>query len=140
MSLFDRKNRFFNIFSSSCVLVHQENFIRRSPFQKHPSTDHKSEDACEQHIRVPTRYYTMKEYHNTTSRYYPATKKDADREIKKHDFCECENEGVDTHTHTSRYVPAKGGPIFSWIFKKDRATDANIKSNWLGINIHNEQP
>jgi hypothetical protein len=139
MSLFDRKNRFFKIFLPLAVFSSIKKLYSSVTISKHSSTDHKSEDACERHIQVTTRYYTMKEHHNTTSRYYPATKKDADREMKKHDFCECENEGVDTHTHTSRYVPVKGGPIFSWLFKKDRATDANIKRNWLGINIHNEQ-
>ena len=83
----------------------------------------------------------MKEHHNTTSRYYPVTKKDHERDEskelnKKHEFCECENEGMDTHTHTSRYVPAK--PSKLW-FSKKPVPDKNIKSNWLGINYHNEQ-
>ena len=86
----------------------------------------------------------MKEHHNTTSRYYPVTKKDHEREAsntmnKNHDYCECENEGMDTHTHTSRYVPAKGN---GWLFNKisEKPKDKGVKSNWFGFNYHNEQP
>mmetsp|Transcript_26057 Transcript_26057/g.60139 ORF Transcript_26057/g.60139 Transcript_26057/m.60139 type:complete len:84 (-) Transcript_26057:166-417(-) len=82
----------------------------------------------------------MTKHHNTTSRYYPVTKKDHERDLKKEDFCECQDEGMDTHTHTSRYVPAGGkSKLTEWVHGMDKAPDTNLKSNWLGINIHNEQ-
>jgi hypothetical protein len=46
-----------------------------------------------------------------SSRYYPVTPKD--QQLKRDDLLKCENykdvrenEGMDTHTHGSRYVPA----------------------------------
>jgi hypothetical protein len=47
-----------------------------------------------------------------TSRYFPVTAKDS--ELNREDILKCqayqnvrENEGMDTNTHTSRYVPGK---------------------------------
>lgn len=86
----------------------------------------------------------MKEHHNTTSRYVPVTKKDHERglvdkdHICKKDYCECENEGMDTHTHTSRYVPVnKNQGLFEKVHEHPK--DLSLKSNWLGINYHNSQ-
>ena len=85
----------------------------------------------------------MKEHHNTTSRYYPVTKKDHERRgqqnLPKKEYCECENEGMDTHTHTSRYVPVNQKQ--PWLFNKvhEQPKDKSLKTNWLGFNYHNEQ-
>lgn len=79
-------------------------------------------------------------HHNSSSRYYPVTKKDHGRPIQKVEYCECEEEGMDTHTHTSRYVPAGGRSKFTeFVHNMDKASGTSIKSNWLGINIHNPQ-
>lgn len=78
----------------------------------------------------------MKQHHNTTSRYYPVTKKDHEREVKKEDYCECENEGMDTHTHTTRYVPASARTwLTEWVYNKDKQPGTNLKSNWVSCNI-----
>ena len=80
----------------------------------------------------------MKEHHNSSSRYYPATAKDHGREFKKHEYCECQDEGMDTHTHGGRYVPAGGRTKFTeWVKNIDERT-TSIKGNWLGINIQNK--
>jgi len=50
----------------------------------------------------------VEEHHNTTHKYYPVTKKNHDKPFVKHNFCEHENEGMDTHTHTHRYYPVTG--------------------------------
>lgn len=55
------------------------------------------------------------EYHNTTSRYYPVTKKDHGREFKEHQYYEGQDYGMGTHHSSSRYVPAKNGFIFAWL-------------------------
>jgi uncharacterized protein (DUF885 family) len=79
----------------------------------------------------------MTEHHNTTSRYYPVTKKDHSRNVDlSHDFSERENEGMDTHTHTSRYVPAgKPGWIFQMLQAKKMKGEPDLKRNWLGMSI-----
>ena len=78
---------------------------------------------------------TETEFHNTTSRYYPVTKKD--HEIKPstdHKYCECENEGMCTHTTSSRYVPAGGTTgIFKLLKHKGKNEDTNLKTNWFGM-------
>jgi len=80
----------------------------------------------------------MKNHHSSTSRYCPATKQDHGREIRKIDYCECENEGMDTHTHTSKYVPGgEPGLIFKWMGSKDKKEGTNMKSDWLGLHIRN---
>ena len=64
------------------------------------------------HHNNPHRYYpaVAKKEHPLNEhehyRYYPATKKDHDRPLVKHKDGECTHEGMDTHTHTHRYVPA----------------------------------
>lgn len=60
------------------------------------------------------------EMHGTTSRYYPVTRKDHGREIKRHNFCEHTEEGMDTHNTTHRYVPAQShaGFAFSQMFRR----------------------
>jgi hypothetical protein len=59
------------------------------------------------------------EHHGTTHRYYPVTKKDHGKKLEKHNFCERANEGMDTNTHTHRYVPAQQeGGIFHYLFGK----------------------
>jgi hypothetical protein len=76
------------------------------------------------------------EHHNTSSRYYPATKKDHEREMVKHKFCECENEGMCTHCTSSRYVPAaNNGKVFQWMKKKDKKEGTTIFSNSFGIKL-----
>mmetsp|Transcript_106464 Transcript_106464/g.159248 ORF Transcript_106464/g.159248 Transcript_106464/m.159248 type:complete len:80 (+) Transcript_106464:59-298(+) len=79
----------------------------------------------------------MVEFHNTSRRYYPATKKDHEREPRlDHKYCECENEGMCTHNSTSRYVPAGGnGAFFSWVKNKDKGGETSVKSNWFGIHL-----
>ena len=75
------------------------------------------------------------EYHNTTSRYYPVTKKDHERGVQyDHNFCECEDEGMSTHNTTSKYVPVGGNKRFcKWMQQKNQ--DAKIKSNWFGMDL-----
>lgn len=51
----------------------------------------------------------QEEHHTNTHRYYPATKKDHGHDFVKHNYCEHTNVGIDTNTHTSRYVPAQKG-------------------------------
>jgi len=47
------------------------------------------------------------EPHSNSSRYNPVHPKEHGKDFPKHNYCEHENEGMDTHTHTSRYVPAQ---------------------------------
>lgn len=69
------------------------------------------------------------EHHETNSKYYPATKKDHEREMKKHDYEEPVLEGIDTYTHTHRYVPAPGrGPFFG-LFKKQEHAETTVVKN-----------
>jgi hypothetical protein len=78
----------------------------------------------------------MAETHTNCHRYYPATQKDHERDMVKHEYREEENEGMDTHTSTSRYVPAKNdGKFFQWIHNKDNREGINIKSNWFGVQL-----
>ena len=60
------------------------------------------------------------EMHGTTSRYYPVTRKDHGREIKRHNFCEHTEEGMDTHNTTHRYVPVQSpaGFAFPHVFRR----------------------
>jgi hypothetical protein len=45
------------------------------------------------------------------SKYVPVTKKDHEHQVR-HNYMDHENEGIDTHTHTSRYIPAGATPFF----------------------------
>ena len=59
------------------------------------------------------------EPHETTKKYFPATAKDHEREMKVHDYDDRVVEGINTASHTSRYVPAPGrGPFFGLFGKK----------------------
>lgn len=66
----------------------------------------------------PSRPSQPEERHCTTTRYYPATSKDHGREFKVHNYCEHENVGMDTFTHTSRYVPSGQRKWMSHLFQK----------------------
>jgi hypothetical protein len=60
------------------------------------------------------------EHHETNTKYFPATKKDHERDVKMHQYEEPVLEGIDTYTHTHRYVPAPGrGPFFG-LFQKGK--------------------
>jgi hypothetical protein len=70
--------------------------------------------------------------HNNTpsSRYYPVTKKDQGRAIKKNTNADNHEEDIDTHTHSSRYVPAGGRSKFTEFFQNmDNVRDNGLKSN-----------
>lgn len=56
--------------------------------------------------KTPEPMMPKEERHLTSTKYYPATRKDHDRSHQVHHYCEHENVGMDTYTHTSRYVPA----------------------------------
>jgi hypothetical protein len=60
------------------------------------------------------------EMHEGGSRYVPANRKDHERPIVKHNYVDHENEGMDTHTHTSRYVPAGQKPFLFGLFGKKK--------------------
>lgn len=49
------------------------------------------------------------ESHSNSHKYYPATKKDHECEPRLHNYSDRSNEGMDTHTTSSRYVPAGKG-------------------------------
>ena len=57
------------------------------------------------------------EVHSNSRRYVPAGKKDHNRDLQLHNYNEHTNEGMDTNTHTSRYVPAGGG-FLGGLFRK----------------------
>jgi hypothetical protein len=60
--------------------------------------------------------------------------------MHKVEYCECADEGMDTHTHTSRYVP---------VGRRSKAMETsdnnvakshggvNLRSNWLGFHMPN---
>lgn len=56
------------------------------------------------------------EMHEGGSRYVPANKQDHTRRMIKHNYIDHENEGIDTHTHTSRYIPAGQGPMGPFLY------------------------
>lgn len=57
---------------------------------------------------MPEAVVPDEEKHGNTSRYYPVTIKDHGEAYVKHNYCEHENEGMDTHTTSSRYYPVVG--------------------------------
>ena len=72
----------------------------------------------------------MNTHHAPTSRYYPVTKKDHGRDVNKNIDSEHHEDDIDTHTHSSRYVPAGGRSKFTaFVQTKDKVPDICLKSN-----------
>ena len=81
------------------------------------------------------------QHHNSTSRYYPVTKKDHERPMHKVEYCECADEGMDTHTHTSRYVPVgRQSKVTETSDNKAKSPGGiDLRSNWFGIHMPHQQ-
>jgi hypothetical protein len=56
-------------------------------------------------MREEDNQHISQELHTNNHKYFPVTKKDHEREIVKHNYCEDSEVYMDTHTHGSRYVP-----------------------------------
>ena len=72
-------------------------------------------------------------HHETNTKYVPATAQDHGREIKKLDPDERVLVGVDTDTHTNRYVPAPGrGPFLGLFSGKHHPTGTTFTAKSRG--------
>ena len=77
------------------------------------------------------------EHHETTPKYFPATEKDHERDMIRRHYEDPIAEGIGTHTHTKRYVPAPGRGPFLGLFRKSEHHE-KVKSRGQSLENQHE--